>query len=99
MTIEVVGESLLWVPNVFSPNGDNTNDNFKATSENIVEFHGVIYDRWGLLMFEWNDANGAWDGKGSSGNPAPEGVYYYIITAKGADGQDYILRGFFTLLR
>jgi flagellar hook assembly protein FlgD len=50
-------------------------------------------------MFDWTDTNSGWDGRTTSGSLAPEGVYYYIITAKGANGKDYAFHGFLTLLR
>jgi gliding motility-associated-like protein len=99
IVIEAIAESALTAPNVFTPNGDGTNDFFLPESKNITEFHGEIYDRWGILMYDWDEASGSWDGHTTSGNMASPGVYYFIINAKGADNKEYMLKGFLTLLK
>ncbi|MBI5539702.1 MAG: gliding motility-associated C-terminal domain-containing protein, partial [Bacteroidia bacterium] len=88
----------LEVPNSFTPNGDGMNDVFKVHGKSIVEFHGVILNRWGKKLYEWNNADEGWDGK-ISGSEASPGVYYYIITAKGKKEVDYEFKGFFYLLK
>lgn len=87
------------VPNVFSPNGDGTNDFFTVTKKNIKKMDGVIYNRWGLKMTDWTDIDYKWDGKTSKGLDASDGTYYYIINAEGADGKKYEEKGFLTLIR
>ncbi len=72
------------IPNIFTPNGDKKNDNFelKEPVRNFnCDFSIKVFDRWGLLMFESNDANFKWDGTNKSGSKVSEGVYYYIIEA------------------
>lgn len=68
------------IPNVFTPNKDNSNDEFIITGTNITNIEGSIYNRWGKLMFEWNDVNIGWDGT-YNGKVVPEGSYFYIIKA------------------
>ncbi|MCQ2334428.1 MAG: gliding motility-associated C-terminal domain-containing protein [Paludibacteraceae bacterium] len=79
-----VSESLLRVPNVFTPNGDGVNDEFRVVYRSLAEFHCWVYNRWGKLVFEWTDPSKGWDGN-ISGKPAAEGAYYYIIRARGTD--------------
>jgi len=79
-----VSESLLRVPNVFTPNGDGKNDEFRVAYRSIKEFHCWVYNRWGHLVYEWDDPAKGWDGT-IGGRPAPEGAYYYIIRALGTD--------------
>jgi gliding motility-associated-like protein len=65
-TIEVTGElggGVLYMPNTFTPNGNNRNDVFYAVGTSIVEFHMQIYDRWGMLLFSSDDINVGWDGR------------------------------------
>lgn len=76
--INVVKEAVVIIPNVFTPNGDNRNDVFKVNSTGLKSLHCVIFDRWGLKMYEWDGINGSWDGSAKSGN-APDGTYFYII--------------------
>jgi gliding motility-associated-like protein len=93
-------ESVLQVPNAFSPNGDGTNDVFKVKDgyKSIIEFHGYIFNRWGKKLFEWKDISQGWDGR-SSGHDVPDGVYFCRIDAKGADGKVYKIRKAINLLR
>ena len=98
-TIDVFGQSILIVPNVFSPNGDGKNDVFKVQASAITSFQGKIFDRWGIKLYEWYDANGGWDGRTSGGVEVPSGTYYYLINATGADGKQYQEKGYLTLLR
>ncbi len=75
------------IPNIFSPNGDETNDVFRPFFATDVEALEVkVYNRWGRLVFESDDtANTGWDGKVDS-KDAPSDVYIYSIkyTLQGA---------------
>ena len=87
MVIDVsVSTSQLLVPNVFTPNGDGQNDEFRVMYRSIVEFHCWIYNRWGHLVYEFTDPAKGWDGN-IGGSPAAEGAYFYVIRAKGADAE------------
>ncbi|MFH2141712.1 MAG: gliding motility-associated C-terminal domain-containing protein, partial [Bacteroidota bacterium] len=92
--------SLMEVPNIFTPNGDGKNDEFKVYSKTIVEFKCVIMDRWGKKIYEWEDVERGWNGKiKGNGADASPGVYYYIITAVGQDDKTYEFQGSFNLMR
>jgi gliding motility-associated-like protein len=93
--------SKMVVPNVFTPNGDNSNDVFFIKAANLSEISAVIYDRWGNKVYELTTSKGniAWDGKNLTGKEAPDGTYFYIITAKGTDGQTYDTKGTVSLYR
>jgi gliding motility-associated-like protein len=72
----------LEIPNIFTPNGDSKNDSFKMIkAKGIRDFVCVIYNRWGLKVFEFNDKSGIWDGSKNS-----DGVYYYIVKYTDKDG-------------
>ncbi len=98
-SITALAESELTMPNVFTPNADGMNDAFMATQENITTFTCEIYDRWGVLVYEWFDPTVGWDGKTKSGMDATDGTYYYVLHAEGADLKLYEWTGFFTLVR
>ncbi|VBB48572.1 conserved exported hypothetical protein [uncultured Paludibacter sp.] len=93
-----VAESMLAVPKVFTPNGDEIQDEFKVAYQSIIEFNAIVINRWGRRLFSWTDPAKGWDGT-IGGKPAAEGPYYYIITAKGSDGKKYKLKGCINLLR
>ena len=91
-----VSESMLTVPNVFTPNGDGMNDEFRVVYRSIKEFHGWVYNRWGHKVYEWTDPSKGWDGT-IGGKPAAEGAYYYVIRALGTDAEsDYMLKPVYT---
>ena len=79
-----ISASDLRVPNVFTPNGDGLNDEFRVQYRSIVEFHCWVYNRWGRLVYEWTDPAKGWDGT-FNGRPAAEGAYFYVIRARGSD--------------
>lgn len=79
-----ISESYLAVPNVFTPNGDGKNDEFRVAYRSIKEFHCWVYNRWGKLVFDWTDPAQGWDGT-INGRPAAEGAYFYVIRALGTD--------------
>ncbi|TAH39164.1 MAG: PKD domain-containing protein [Bacteroidetes bacterium] len=71
---------LLYVPNSFTPNGDGLNDEFKISVFRPCEQYSiVIFNRWGQIVFESEDAgNAVWDGTFKS-KMAEEGVYVYLL--------------------
>ncbi|MFW5821246.1 MAG: gliding motility-associated C-terminal domain-containing protein [Bacteroidota bacterium] len=87
--IEVI-PSELEAPNVFSPNGDDTNDYFKVKFKSIKSFTIRIYSRTGNLVYK-ADVKNMYDWDGWNGNvlnsdrPATPGAYYYVIEATGYD--------------
>ena len=105
-----VDSSLLEIPNVFTPNGDDLNDYFQVKALSLKNFSGKIINRWGRVVYEWTDPRAlesGWDGLDMKDrNPAPAGTYYYIISATGWDDKVYkgkvsdkVYYGFLTLLR
>ena len=85
----------LFVPNVFTPNGDGDNDVFSLNEVNTCMDYSIkIFNRWGILMFETTLPDKYWDGKTITGSWAEQGVYYYILTSNGENK-----KGTVTLLR
>lgn len=85
------------VPNVFTPNEDDYNDEFYFTEMTNLVYECKIYNRWGTLVATLTEENGFWNGKHDS-NDASEGVYYYVAEIEcGEDGKK--VNGMITLLR
>ena len=82
IVITTVDVPTLYIPNAFTPNNDGTNDIFKVAGEGILEFNGAIYDRWGELIYEWNNPAEGWDGYIKSNKLVQEDVYVYKISVK-----------------
>ncbi len=70
----------LFVPNVFSPNGDGANDFLNVYGNCITAIDFLIFDRWGELVFESTDINQGWDGT-YKGQKLDEAVFVYKLTA------------------
>ena len=87
-------EPQIYIPNVFSPNGDGENDEFKLTTQNIKNLKAAIYNRWGTPINTINGIEGKWQGKTIAGDNAPTGIYYVIITAEGMDKKTYHYSGY-----
>lgn len=68
----------LYVPNTFTPDSDEFNQTFMAFGGNINEFHMVIYDRWGELIFETFNMQFGWDGT-YNGQNCQDGTYIWKI--------------------
>lgn len=79
-----ISESYLRVPNVFTPDGNGQNDEFRVSYRSIKSFHCEVYNRWGKKVFQWDDPAKGWDGT-INGRAAAEGAYYYVIRALGTD--------------
>ena len=70
--------SEIWFPNVFTPNGDVHNPVFKPEGMNILDFHMMIFNRWGQMLYETSDMEAGWDGS-FRGKEVPEGVYFWVV--------------------
>ncbi len=88
----------VFVPNVFTPNGDGKNDVLYVRGNNITELYFTIYDRWGEPVFETKDQSVGWKGdyKTQSSDPA---VFAYYLKVKCGDGKDYFEKGNITVIR
>jgi len=93
------GKVVIQVPNAFTPNGDGYNDYFEIHSTGLKEMTVTIYDSWGVKTYEIKEVNGKWDGKTLSGSKAPDGVYFYYLTATGTDNKIYERQGSVNLFR
>lgn len=99
-TYEVfIGESDIKCPNAFSPGGSpGVNDQWRVSYKSIVSFDCHIFNRWGQQLAHLTDPSQGWDGK-SAGKTVSPGVYFYVITARGADGRKYNLKGDINVVR
>ncbi len=93
-----------YIPNVFSPNGNNINDVFSLSTNpeiQITALRGVIFDRWGNEVFQSDQVPFVWNGRSHDKWLEP-GVYVYsIILDYSVNGlqQHRVLKGDVTLIR
>lgn len=94
----VCGDPFIFLPNAFSPNGDQENDVLHVRGGNITDMYLTIYNRWGEMVFESRDIAVGWDGfyEGKLVDPA---VFAYYLEVVCADGQAYFEKGNVTVLR
>lgn len=89
----------IWIPNAFTPNGDEVNDVFGISGIGIKKYNIMIFDRWGELIFQSDNILNSWDGKSSSGKLMKTGAYVYHIKATGIRYEKFQKFGTITLLR
>jgi gliding motility-associated-like protein len=105
LAIIVTKERPIFIPNIFSPNGDGDNDIFKVYSGRGVEVIKTfrIFDRWGAFVYGAQNLRPGvedfgWDGR-LKGKNMSQGVYVYFLEVIYKDGKSEIIRGDVTLLR
>ncbi|HRY97499.1 MAG TPA: choice-of-anchor L domain-containing protein [Bacteroidales bacterium] len=76
--VEIRPDYTFYVPNAFTPDGDNLNDVFRISGLNVNGFSLNIFDRWGGLVFESHDIDMGWDGT-IRGSQAPVGLYVVVV--------------------
>jgi gliding motility-associated-like protein len=86
-------------PNVFSPLSqiEENREFYPGIIDNVLDYHLMIFNRWGELIFESFDQDIGWDGN-YLGKPAKQDVYVWKVEGKYTDGQTFIKMGDVTLL-
>jgi gliding motility-associated-like protein len=83
----VNAESFIFMPNAFTPNGDNLNDEYKPIlTFSPKSYLFIIRDRWGNTLFETDNPEIPWKGD-SKGKPVPEDVYVFYVKAEDQQGK------------
>ena len=101
IVIVVEDNITFYIPNAFSPDGDQINDFFVPVGAGIEDnyYRMMIFNRWGALVYETDDLTKPWNGTDLKGSNAPEGNYIYKITIGDNKNRLNYLRGNFSLLR
>jgi gliding motility-associated-like protein len=92
LEIEIVPDIILYVPNTFTPDDDEHNQNWSIHIDGIdfENFQLVLYNRWGELIWETRDADAKWNGTYND-RIVPNGTYIWKISfkEKDNDGRKY----------
>lgn len=88
----------VFVPNVFTPNGDGRNDYFRPFGNTMTSAEMWIFSQWGNQIFHTLDGIRGWDGT-AGGKPQPVGPYIYIIKVTLNDGTVITKKGAVNLIR
>lgn len=101
-SIQVRVHPVIFMPTVFSPNGDGKNDLFHpvVSGEPVKVRYFQVYDRWGKMVWKAgsNDPAEGWDGT-YAGTPAELGTYFYFINIETATGETFQQKGDVSLIR
>ena len=76
----------VFIPNTFTPNGDNHNELFVIKGDYIVNFKMQVFNKWGAQLFESNSIYKFWDGTFEN-TKVEQGSYYYNIELLGEDNK------------
>jgi gliding motility-associated-like protein len=98
----LVNDPQIWVPNVFTPNGDNSNELFNLPFDGFQSYHITIMNRWGNVVWD-RDRDSTmplllWDGTNNGGTYCTDGVYFYHLTGVMKAGTEVDKQGFVTLV-
>ncbi|GIV32628.1 MAG: hypothetical protein KatS3mg031_0163 [Chitinophagales bacterium] len=92
-------EGDIWVPNAFTPNGDETNNIFRVRSTGLIELISFkVFDRWGNQVFATEDIREGWDGTYQN-KLVNTDVYVWYVRASCPNGEIVDLKGNVTALR
>lgn len=103
--VDTITSDEIYIPNIFSPNGDGINDRFRPFSEEGIQrvMECNIFDRWGEIIFSQSDMDpldpeSGWEGNFGSREAQP-GVYVYTLKLLLSTGEEVIKYGDITLVR
>lgn len=82
--VEIINDVSIYAPNIFTPDVDDHNSTWKIymSGIDVYDFHIMIYNRWGELVFESYDQNFEWDGSYGGQNSVQDGTYVWVIDTK-----------------
>lgn len=106
VTVSIDKRRNVYIPNVFSPNDDGFNDQWRISAGQDVSLVNYlrIYDRWGELIYEADrfvpndNSSEFWDGT-FRGKKLPPDVFVYLAEIEFVDGRVLLYRGTITLVR
>ncbi len=102
ITIKITEDLIFYIPNSFTPNGDEHNPTFLPIFTSGFEsksYNLKIYNKWGHIIFTTNDVNSGWDGK-IKGLAATNDIYNWVVEFYDSQTQlPHIEKGYVTLLR
>ena len=100
--LSIIPDVIMYIPNSFTPDGDEHNQTWKFYIEGIdyLNFKVEIFNRWGQLIWESNDARAEWDGTYNNNKIVKEGIYTWKISYKelNTDGRK-LHTGYINVLR
>jgi gliding motility-associated-like protein len=99
--IHIYDDLIIFIPNMFTPNGDGLNDTWKPEMLDYSKkgYQLSIFDRWGQRIFHTTDTEEAWDGTINGKVTAPNTIYSYQVIVQNVMYKEYKFTGHITLVR
>ncbi|MFN8349573.1 MAG: gliding motility-associated C-terminal domain-containing protein [Spirosomataceae bacterium] len=100
-SVKIIIKQKIWIPDVFTPNGDGNNDTWDLKGlEDYPDVEITVFNRWGEVIFYSKGYQKPFDGL-RDGKPLPEGIYAYKLSTNSEPGSIsvYETRGSILLLR
>ncbi len=96
--LDLEGEFTIYVPNTFTPGVGDHNNTFGGIGTGIAQYHLMVFDRWGMLIFESNSYYTQWDGT-FRGNKVQQDTYVWMIDVVDFRGGEHHLMGHINVIR
>jgi gliding motility-associated-like protein len=90
--VDINGYMDVFVPNIFSPNGDGFNDNLQVYGPRLFNYQIEIYDRWGKRVFRSNEQKDYWDGTINGSYLSPQ-TFVYMLSGETVLGERIVQEG------
>ena len=94
VVISIIDKVILYVPNTFTPDGNNLNEVFIPVLSSYIDptyYELSIFNRWGELVFETNDREVGWDGT-VNGTVSQDGTYVWKVTYNNATTGERVVK-------
>jgi gliding motility-associated-like protein len=95
--IQLIQAPILYVPNAFTPNGDDRNDKWLTVPVFVKDYHMHVYNRWGEYIWHADKKHTLWDGT-FKGAPASNDCFIWQVEYSGWDGSQNYRHGFVTTM-
>jgi gliding motility-associated-like protein len=82
-----------------TPNGDGKNDKLLITCLGNIQNKLIIFNRWGQKVYESSNYSNNWEGTDGTGNPLPDGGYYWVLEVKETTGAIQVYKGAVSIIR
>ncbi len=96
--INIYQRPIVFIPNVFSPNGDGQNEILQVFANGVNYLDWKIFNRWGEKVYQGSNVTQGWDGN-YQGKPCPSGVYTYTVNIVFDDGSSRLMKGSVTIIK
>lgn len=98
VTVTVDGTFVIFIPDAFSPDGNNNNEELFVRGSGIEKLEFRVYDRWGQLVFSADDQQTGWDGTFNN-QKLNSAVFVYTLEGNYIGGTPFSQKGNITLYR